>query len=140
MAPATPAILRIGAGADAAGDGALRGHFTPLIRLIGTARLLQARHFHQRRIALRADHVGRQMAACQYRQHAVFDSGRQRVRPLVNGLIRDAYRLGSQGGCSAEKFNRFCLSHAVLNHSSGKGATIVLVGNATCERGFCNSR
>lgn len=43
--------------------------------------------------------------------HALCDSGRKFVRPLVNSLIRDAHRLGSRRDGAAEEFNGFGFQH-----------------------------
>ncbi len=57
--------------------------------------------------------------------HAISDSPRQHVRPLVHRLVGDAYSLGDGGDGSAEEFDGFGFAHAPLNHSSRCFATMV---------------
>lgn len=42
---------------------------------------------------------------------ALCDSGRKLVGPFVNGLVRDAHRLGSRRDGAAEEFNGFGFQH-----------------------------
>lgn len=59
------------------------------------------------------------------RLHAVSDSRREFLRPLVHRLVGHADSLGGGGYRAAEEFDRLCLAHAPLNHSSWPCATIV---------------
>lgn len=52
-----------------------------------------------------------QLVAGVHTHHALCDSGRKLVRPLVNGLVRDAHSLGSRRDGAAEEFNGFGFQH-----------------------------
>ena len=64
-------------------------------------------------------------------KHAVGDPVRQFVRPLVNGLVRDADGFGRGRDGAAKKFEGFGLAHSSLNHSSEPKATIVHADSAS---------
>lgn len=72
-----------------------------------------------------ANHACRKVATRKHRQNTVADSVGQNLRPLVHGLVRDTYGLCRCRDGPAEKFDGFCLEHAVLNHSSDSSATMV---------------
>lgn len=60
--------------------------------------------------------------------NAISDSTRQLVRPLVHGLVADAYCLGGSWDGSAQEIDGLGFKHDPLNHSSRPSATMVPCG------------